>query len=308
MQRAHLAALCPTAAAVLLGSWPFGGALAQDLEPRLYTNVPVGVNFLGAGYTYSEGNVLFDPTVALENAEIELGGPALGAGRAIRLGPFSGKVDGLVAHVCLDGSADYQGERVTRNVCGLTDARARLTVNFIGAPPLRRQEFAGYRQDWVFGGSLQLGLPVGDYDPSRLVNIGTNRASAKIDLGVSKDLSRWLLEVSLGQTFYEDNGDFFGGHLREQEPITSLQGHAVYRFSSGFWLAADATRYHGGQTSLDDVQNRDLQSNVRFGVTASVPINMKQSVKINASTGVSTRTGTDFDTISAVWQYAWGGR
>ena len=65
-----------------------------------------------------------------------------------------------------------------------------------------------------------------------------------------------------------------------------------------FWLAVDATRYHGGQTSTDDVPNRDLQSNVRFGLTASVPINAKQSVKINASTGVSTRTGTDFDTVS----------
>ena len=198
MHRNQLAALT-VAAAALLGPAPFG-ALAQDLEPRLYTNVPIGVNFLGAGYTYSEGNVLFDPAVALENAQIEIDGPALGAGRAIRLGPFSGKVDGAVARVCLDGSADYQGERVTRNVCGLTDARARVTVNFIGAPPLRRQEFAGYRQDWVFGGSLQLGLPVGDYDPSRLVNIGANRSSAKIDLGVSKNLSRWLLEVSLGET------------------------------------------------------------------------------------------------------------
>jgi len=51
-----------------------------------------------------------------------------------------------------------------------------------------------------------------------------------------------------------------------------------------------------------------LQSNDRFGLTASLPINAKQSVKLAASTGVSTRTGTDFDTVAAVWQYAWGGR
>ncbi len=307
MDRAHLASLRPAAVAALL-AWPCGGALAQDLEPRLYTNVPVGINFLGAGYGYSEGNVLFDPVVALENAAIEIDGPLLGYGRSIALGKLSGKVDGAVARICLDGSADYQGERITRYVCGPTDARVRLTVNFLGAPALRRQEFASYRQDLVFGASLQIGVPVGDYDPSRLVNIGTNRTSAKLEIGVSKNLERWLLEIALGETLYEDNGDFFGGRLREQEPITSLQGHAVYRFSSGFWLAADATRYHGGQTSTDNAQNRDLQSNVRFGLTASVPINPKQSVKIHASTGVSTRTGTDFDTLSAVWQYAWGGR
>lgn len=304
MHRTPLAALLVAAAALL----PSRGAPAQDLEPRLYTNVPLGMNFLGAGYGYSEGNVLFDPAVQLDNAAIEIDGPVLGAGRAVRLGPFSGKVDGAIAHVCLDGSADFQGERVTRGVCGWTDARARVTVNFIGAPPLRRPQFAGYRQDWVFGASLQLGLPVGDYDPARLVNIGANRVSSKLEVGVSKNLTHWLLELSLADTLYEDNTNFYVGRVREQAPIASLQGHAVYRFSTGIWLAIDATRYHGGQTTTSGVTSNDVQSNDRIGITASLPINARQSVKLAASTGVSTRTGTDFDTVAAVWQFAWGGR
>ena len=306
MHRPNFAAL--TVVAATLAAWPLRAALAQDLEPRLYTNVPLGINFLGAGYGYSEGNVLFDPTIPLDNAEIEIDGPVLGYGRSVRLGPFSGKVDGAIARVCLDGSADYQGERVTRNVCGWTDARARMTVNFMGAPPLTRQEFAGYRQDWVFGASLQLGLPVGDYDPARLVNIGANRESAKLEVGVSKNLAHWLLEVSVADTFYEDNTNFFGGRVREQDSIASLQGHAVYRFAKGAWLALDTTHYSGGQTTTNGAPSSDLQSNTRFGVTASLPINPKQSVKLAASTGVATRTGTDFDTVAAVWQYAWGGR
>lgn len=297
-----------SAVAALLAAWPFGSALAQDLEPRLYTNVPLGINFLGAGYGYSEGNVLFDPTIPLDNAQIEIGGPVLGYGRSVRLGPFSGKVDGAIARVCLDGSADYEGDRVTRTVCGWTDARARLTVNFIGAPPLKREEFASYRQDFVFGASLQLGLPVGDYDPARLVNIGANRESAKLEVGVSKNLPHWLLELSIADTYYQDNTNFYVGRVREQDSIASLQGHAVYRFAKGAWLAFDATHYDGGETTTDGVQSSDLQSNSRLGVTASLPINPKQSVKIAASTGVSTRTGTDFDTLAAVWQYAWGGR
>jgi hypothetical protein len=259
MYRTSLAALT----AALIVAWLPGGALAQDLEPRLYTNVPLGINFLGAGYGYSDGNVLFDPAVALDNAKIEIDGPVLGYGRSVRLGPFSGKVDGAIARVCLDGSADYEGEHVTRNVCGWTDARARMTVNFSGAPPLTRQEFASYRRDWVFGGSLQLGLPVGDYDPARLVNIGANRQSAKLELGVSKNLQHWLLEVSLADTVYDDNTDFYGGRVREQESITSLQGHAVYRFTSGIWLALDATRYHGGQTTTNGVPSNDLHARGR---------------------------------------------
>ena len=36
---------------------------AQELEPRTFANVPVGVNFLAVGAGYSRGNVLFDPTL-----------------------------------------------------------------------------------------------------------------------------------------------------------------------------------------------------------------------------------------------------
>jgi hypothetical protein len=80
------------------------------------------------------------------------------------------------------------------------------------------------------------------------------------------------------------------------------------RRSKGIWFAFDATAYRGGKTTTDGAPNSDLQSNTRLGLTASLPINPKQSVKLAASTGVSTRTGTDFDTLVAVWQYAWGGR
>jgi hypothetical protein len=295
----------PSAVALALAA---SAVSAQDLEPRLYTNLPVGMNFLGAGYGNSEGSVLVDPSVAFENAEIEVDGPIVGYGRSLRLGALSGKVDGAIGRVCLDGGADYRGQRVTRDVCGLTDARTRLTVNFVGAPALQREEFAGYRQNWVFGGSLQLGVPVGHYDPERLVNIGTNRKSAKLELGLSKTFPQWLLEVSTSETFYEDNGDFFGGQLREQESMRSVQAHAVYRFAAGAWFALDATNYRGGEARVDGVPNLDFQSNTRVGLTASVPINAAHSVKLYVSTGMSTRTGTDFDTAGVLWQYAWGAR
>jgi hypothetical protein len=35
-------------------------AFAQDIEPRAYSNAPVGVNFLIAGYAYTEGGLAFD--------------------------------------------------------------------------------------------------------------------------------------------------------------------------------------------------------------------------------------------------------
>jgi hypothetical protein len=44
-----------------------------------------------------------------------------------------------------------------------------------GAPALTLKEFAGYTQDLIVGASLQVSVPLGQYDESRVVNIGTNR-------------------------------------------------------------------------------------------------------------------------------------
>ena len=39
--------------------WVVTTVQAQELEPRTYSNVPVGVNFLAVGYAYNQGNVFY---------------------------------------------------------------------------------------------------------------------------------------------------------------------------------------------------------------------------------------------------------
>ena len=295
------------ALALAIAAAPLRPALAQDLEPRNYQNAPIGLNFLVAGYGFSEGSVLFDPAVALDNADLEIDGPLLGFARILEIAGQSAKVDAAIGRVCLDGSADFQGQRVSRSVCGTTDAKMRLAVNFLGAPALRAAEFGSYRQDLIAGASFMVSAPVGQYDPARLVNIGTNRWSARAEIGMSKLLGRWILELALAGNYFEENDEFFGGNTRSQEEIWSLQGHLVRSFMSGVWFAIDATHYEGGRTTTNGITNNDLQSNRRLGLTLSLPINRRQSVKLGWSSGVSTRTGTDFDLYAVAWQYRWGG-
>ena len=303
---ASRAGLAASTVAALAASW-VSRAAAQELEPRQYSNIPRGLNFLVTGYATSDGGVLVDPSIAFQDAEIEIDGPVVGYARSIALGDFSAKVDAGAAHVCLDGSATLDGQRVSRSVCGWSDAKVRLAVNFKGAPALRLGDFASYSQDLVIGASVQLGVPVGDYDTDYVVNIGSNRWSARTEVGFSKVVQRWLLELAVGGTFYEDNDEFRGSRTRQQEPIYSLQGHVVRNFGSGVWIALDATHYRGGSTKTDGLPDQNLQENRRLGLTVSIPINPAQSVKLYYSTGVSTRTGTDFDTFGAAWQYRWGG-
>jgi hypothetical protein len=57
-------------------------AHAQQLEPCAYSNVPVGLNFLIAGYTYSSGGLATDPSLPLENAQLEISTLTMGFGDA----------------------------------------------------------------------------------------------------------------------------------------------------------------------------------------------------------------------------------
>ncbi len=282
-------------------------AQAQDLEPRQYSNVPVGLNFLVAGFARSQGGVLFDPAIELENAAVDFDGPVLGYARGIAIAGKSAKIDVGLARVCLSGSADYEGERQSRNVCGLSDARARLSVNFLGAPAYRLDRFGDYRQNLVAGASMTIIAPTGQYDSSRIVNIGTNRWATRLEIGMSKVVRQWLLELALSGTFYQANDDFGGGIERTQDPISALQAHFVRTFASGVWFAADATFYTGGATTTGGRPNANRQSNTRLGFTLSLPVSRRHSLKLYASSGVATRTGSDFDTAGVGWQYRWGG-
>jgi hypothetical protein len=125
-------------------------------------------------------------------------------------------------------------------------------------------------------------------------------------LGISKKTGPWFLELATGIAFYTTNHNFFGGKTRSQAPIGSVQGHIVYTLRNGIWGALDGNYYWGGRTTLDGVKGNDLQENSRFGFTCGLLLNIRNSIKFNYSTGVSTRTGSDFDSFSVVWQYRWG--
>lgn len=280
---------------------------AQELEPRAYANTPVGLNFLIVGDSYLTGSVLTDPSLPLKDAELRAQMPVIAYARSLDWRGKSGKVNAVLPYACASGSAEFNGEKVTRDVCGWADPRVKLSVNLYGAPALSLKEFPAYKQDLIVGAGLQIGLPLGRYDDDKLLNIGTHRWSIKPEVGLSKAIGPLTLELILGATFYTDNNSFLGDKQRKQDPLYSLQGHLIHGFRSGIWLALNATTYRGGRTTIDGVRSDDSQQNTRLGATFSLPVNRYNSIKLNASSGVMTRSGGDFKLIGAVWQYRWGG-
>lgn len=282
------------------------GVQAQELEPRAFTNTPVGLNFLIASYDYSQGDVLFDPAVPLKDANAITHVGTLAYVRSVDVFGRSGKIAIALPYAWLSASALIDGERRKRDVAGLADPRLRLSVNFFGAPALTFEEFQSYHQDTIVGMSLLITPPWGQYDATKLVNIGTNRWSIKPKLGISKALGRFTLEGAAGAALYSGNTDFWGGATRRQDPIYFVEAHILYEFKQGLWGSADATYYRGGRTAIDGIANDDEQAGWRYGLSLSIPLDRSNSLKLYGSTGLFARTGTDFDTVGVAWQYRWG--
>jgi len=292
------------AAALMAG---LSTARAQGIEPRTYSNAPVGVNFMIAGYAATRGGLAFDPSLPVKNPDLETSSALLAYARVLDLWGKSAKFDAIVPYTWLSGTAELRGQEVERIVDGPADPLFRLSVNLYGAPALTLKDFRAYEQDLIVGASLQVSMPLGQYDPKRVVNIGMNRWSFKPEVGVSQAVGPWTLELTGSAAFYTDNTDFFGGKTRSQDPIYSLQGHAIYNFRSGVWLSLDTNYFAGGRTTIDGTRNTDLQQNWRIGTTLAVPVDLYNSIKLYASSGVWSRTGNDFDLLGIAWQYRWGG-
>ena len=74
------------------------------------------------------------------------------------------------------------------------------------------------------------------------------------------------------------------------------------------WVSLDANFWSGGESRVNGISNpATYQKNSRVGVTASIPISARNSIKLSYSEGAYVRFGGNYRTISAFWQYGWVG-
>ena len=281
-------------------------AHAGEIEPRSYVNTPVGINFLLAGYSYSDGGLSTAASSPIKDAELKMNTGVLAYARSLDMWGKSGKFDVILPYSQLSGSAMFEGQPRERNVTGLNDPRFRVSVNFYGAPALSLQEFASYQQDLLIGASVQVSAPLGQYDQDKLVNLGNNRWFVKPDIGISKALGALTVELSTGVFFFSKNDDYLDGKTLEQDPVYTTQLHVTYNLGSGIWAALSGTYDYGGRTTIDGVQSDDLEKNLRLGATLALPVNRNNSIKLYFSEGAYTRAVSDYGLFGFVWQYRWG--
>ncbi|HET7538034.1 MAG TPA: hypothetical protein VFJ90_16355, partial [Candidatus Didemnitutus sp.] len=82
----------------------------QDLEPRADVNLPTGLNFLVAIYSYSDGGLSTDPALPVDDAHLTLNAGIFAYARSMNFWGCSGKVDMVVPYASLSGDAIVAGQ------------------------------------------------------------------------------------------------------------------------------------------------------------------------------------------------------
>jgi hypothetical protein len=87
------------------------GARAQGLEPRSYSNAPVGLNFLIAGYAYAEGKIAFDPSSSITEAQYHTNTGLFAYARALNAWGKSAKFDMVLPYSSFSGQGLVGGQQ-----------------------------------------------------------------------------------------------------------------------------------------------------------------------------------------------------
>jgi hypothetical protein len=281
---------------------------AQEMEPRTYSAVPIGTNFIVANYARSTGDVSLDPALPITDLQARINTYSLGYSHSFGIAGHTASIAVSVPYATANLTGNVAGVAGEASRSGLGDVRFRVAMNLLGGSALTPEEFARRKQDTVLGASVSAVAPTGQYQSARAINVGSNRWSFKPEVGLSQPMGDWFVEGAAGVWLFTDNTDFLGGKRKSQAPLAVFQWHGGYTWRPGLWIAADLTYYTGGETSVNGVKGEDLQSNTRYGVTLSVPLAAQWSAKLAWSRGLTTRIGGNFQTLSVALQYRWFNR
>ena len=163
-----------------------GQSFAQDLEPRRWAQMPVGLNFAGIGIGHIEGDILFDPVLLIEEATFDMEAFGLVYVRSFGVFGKSARVDFSLPYRAGRWEGTVNGEFVHFRRRGLADPRIRFSMLLYGGPAETPAEFSkSEKSNTVIGAAVAVTMPLGEYSSERLINLGANRWIVRPQLGVT---------------------------------------------------------------------------------------------------------------------------
>jgi hypothetical protein len=196
---------------------------AQDLAPRAYVITPLHANAITLSASFFDGDLNFNGAVPITGATGRYGVPIFSYYHSFGLFGRSANILASLPYAVgnFKGAVSGTEQQVYRS--GLVDSVYRFSVNLKGGPAMPMQKFARWNQKVLMGASVKVVAPTGQYDPTKLINWGSNRWSIKPEVGYSRRRGHWLLDGYAGVWFFTRNRAYYPGtSSQSQSPIGAL--------------------------------------------------------------------------------------
>ncbi len=289
----------------------------SGVPPRFYWKTLSGTNAVPVIYQTMGGNVnpldpaqLVDPDVNVNfNADITIAGFA-------RILPVFGRASMLAVLVPMGrvtSTTTAGAVTVTETAGGYGDPLIEFTINLIGSDPIMNiPDVIRYEPGFSLDFLIDLGLPLGEYDSNKSVNIGQNRFYTRIGTPIVWQLGPWVpgrrttLEFLPNVYIYGDNDEFLGTQTLETDPMYGLEAHLTRDFTESFWGSLDLVTISGGKSTINGVAGSSVDSTT-FGYTLGYQINgnLQLTFAYMATIGDSDPGDIQLDGVQFSLVYGW---
>jgi hypothetical protein len=280
---------------------------AQFTDPRTYTVAPVVLNQIELDYAYAHTSASLDPSLEVVGAHVVLNTGVLSYTHNFSALGHLSWIKATLPYASVSGSV--AGTDLARSENGAGDASFELAALLTGGKALSPEQFATYESAMTVGMSLTVSAPTGEYEPDRLLNLGSHRWSFKPEFAVSIPFGpeqKWVVDGYINAYFFTDNTEYHGVEVLRQEALPGIEGHLSYSPTSSFWASLDLRYSFRGDTVVDGLDQNNTQQNLTVGSEASWSANDHNSLMLVFAKAVVHQNAPAYTGIALKYVYSWG--
>ena len=252
-----------------------GSARAQGDGPHNLPLVPKDMNLLVVMPMGLSGNFNPSQTVLIPGASVDVFAVPVTYIRTFSLGGRFGRLFLTAPLASLDAGGTVIDPRtgneitVSRGRSGWMDPMVTMHVGLVGTPAMAPAEFVKHQRSFQMVAIVGTAIPIGTYDSTRAINLGTNRWAFRLGLGTVAPLGKATAWESANTfSLFTENADVFGGaDTRSQDPLFVSENHLTQAFSRKTWASVDLRWQYGGETQTDGFADDNHTNILGGGVT-----------------------------------------
>ena len=280
---------------------------AQFTDAHSYDNTPVGLNQIELSYAYVHSNSSLDTSLVITGAKLNLNQGMVSYARYFGLFHRTMWVEAGVPLAGLSGS--ISGTGIQGSVEGVGDSSYQAAMLLKGGPALTVAQFENYKPTTTLGVSFTLTAPSGQYNASKLLNLGSDRWLFKPEIALSQPFGpeqKWQVDAYANAYFYTDNTSYHGREILHQQPLPGFEGHLSYSFNGNVWVSFDARYSTRATTFVNGVDQNNGQQNFILGSEMNVSINTRNSLLFEFAKAVVHQNGPALTGFAVKYDYTWG--